>query len=75
VAWYNHPSALYSIVCHKGDTIAKVMVNSPPIVTFRRDLSGQRLVSWNALLQCSANVQLQDGSDVFSWNLHKMANS
>jgi hypothetical protein len=42
--------ALYSIVYHKGDTIAKVMKTSPPNVTFRRDLSGQRLVSWNALL-------------------------
>jgi hypothetical protein len=27
--------ALYSIVRHKGDTIAKVMENSPPSVTFR----------------------------------------
>jgi hypothetical protein len=39
---------LYSIVRHKGDTIAKVMESSPPNVTFRRALSGQRLVSWNA---------------------------
>jgi hypothetical protein len=30
--------ALYSIVCHKADTIAKVMEISPPNVTFRRDL-------------------------------------
>jgi hypothetical protein len=36
--------ALYSIIRHKGDTIAKVMGNSPPSVTFRRDLSGRRLV-------------------------------
>jgi hypothetical protein len=43
---------LYSIMHHKGDTIAKVMETSPPNVTFRRDLSDQRLVSWNALLQC-----------------------
>jgi hypothetical protein len=41
---------LDSIVRHKGDTIAKVMETSPPNVAFRRDLSGQRLVSWNALL-------------------------
>jgi hypothetical protein len=57
--------ALYSIVRHKGDTIAKVMENSPPSVAFRRDLSGQRLVAWNALLQRLANVQLQDGHDEF----------
>jgi hypothetical protein len=42
--------ALYNIVLHKGETIAKVMEVSPPNVMFRRDLSGQRLVSWNALL-------------------------
>jgi hypothetical protein len=37
--------ALYSIVRHKGDTIAKVLETSPPTVAFRRDLSGQRLVA------------------------------
>jgi hypothetical protein len=44
--------ALYNIIHHKGDTIAKVMASSPPDVTFRRDLSGLRLVDWQALLQC-----------------------
>jgi hypothetical protein len=57
--------ALYSIVRHKGDTITKVMENSPPSVAFRRDLSGQRLVALNALLQRLENVQLQDGHDEF----------
>jgi hypothetical protein len=63
--------ALYSIICHKGDTIAKVLVISPPDVTFRRDLSGQHLLDWNALLQCLASVHLQDGHDVFRWSLHE----
>jgi hypothetical protein len=63
--------ALYSTVCHKGDTIAKVMKTSPPNVTFRRDLSGQRLVSWNALLQHLANIQVQSEHDEFRWNLHE----
>jgi hypothetical protein len=40
-------------------------------VAFRRDLSGQRLVVWNALLQCLANIQLQNGHDEFRWNLHE----
>jgi hypothetical protein len=57
-------------VHHKGDTIAKVLETSPPAVTFRRDLSGQRLVAWNALLQRLADVQLLDGHDEFRWNLH-----
>jgi hypothetical protein len=63
--------ALYSIVRHKGDIIAKVMEASPPNVAFRRDLSGQRLVSWHALLQRLANVQLQPGHDEFRWNVHE----
>jgi hypothetical protein len=58
-------------VRHKGDTIAKVMENSPPSVMFRRNLSGQILVAWNALLQCLANIQLEDGHDEFRWNLHE----
>jgi hypothetical protein len=33
--------ALYSIVRHKGDTITKVIENSPPSVAFRRDFSRQ----------------------------------
>jgi hypothetical protein len=47
------------------------METSPPNMTFRRDLSGQRLVAWNALLQRLASIQLQDGHDEFSWNLHE----
>jgi hypothetical protein len=49
----------------KSDNIAAVMESSPPNVTFIRDLSGSRLVSWNFLFQHLANVQLQDGSDEF----------
>jgi hypothetical protein len=63
--------ALYSIVRHKGDTIAKVMEESPPSVTFRRDLSGHRLVSWNALVQRLADIHLQAGHDEFRRNLHE----
>jgi AMMECR1 domain-containing protein len=47
------------------------MESSPPNVSFRRDLSGQRLVSWNALLQRLANIQLQFRHDEFRWNLHE----
>jgi hypothetical protein len=47
------------------------METLPPNVTFRRDLSGQRLVSWNTLLQRLANIQLQNGPDEFRWNLHE----
>jgi hypothetical protein len=59
----NHPLseqylALYSIVCRKSDTIALLMVTSPPDVTFRHDLIGPWLMAWNALLQCLDSIQL-----------------
>jgi hypothetical protein len=47
------------------------MATSPPDVTFMRDLIGQRLVAWNALLQRLATVQLSSGPDEFRWNLLK----
>jgi hypothetical protein len=58
-------------VRHKGDTITKVMETSPPNVEFRRDLSGQRIVSWNALIQRLANIQLQTRNNEFRWNLYE----
>jgi hypothetical protein len=47
------------------------MATSPPDVTFRRDLVGQRLAAWNALLQCLASIKLSTAPDEFRWNLHK----
>ena len=61
--------ALYNIVRHKGDTIAKVMQSTPPNVTFRRNLIGPRLAAWNTLLGRLASVQLSQGPDEFRWNL------
>jgi hypothetical protein len=40
-------------------------------VTFRRDLSDQRLISWNTLLLRLANIHLQTSHDEFRWNLHE----
>ena len=55
---------------HKGESIAKVMSSTPPIVTFRRDLLGPRLASWNALLQRLSTVHLSQEPGEFRWNLH-----
>jgi hypothetical protein len=44
----NQYHMLYNIVHHRSDTVATVIETSPPNVTFRRDLSGQRCVYWNA---------------------------
>jgi hypothetical protein len=49
----------------------KVMETSSPAVAFRRDLSDQRLIAWNALLQRLTNIQLQNDHDKFCWNLHE----
>jgi hypothetical protein len=61
--------ALYNIVRHKGDTIAKVLENFPPNVEFRRSLIGPRQASWQNLLQRLEFVQLTQRPDVFHWNL------
>jgi hypothetical protein len=62
---------LYAIIHHKGDIIAHVLESNPPNVMFRRNLYGSRLVSWEALLQRLANVNLTDGRDEFHWNLYE----
>jgi hypothetical protein len=41
------------------------LVTNPPNVTFRRNLYGPRLVSWENLLQHLVSVQLTDGKDEF----------
>jgi hypothetical protein len=61
--------ALYSIVHYKSDTIAKVMATSPPAVSFRWDLLGNRLTTWNTLQQCLESIQLSPGPDESRWNL------
>jgi hypothetical protein len=62
--------ALYSIVRFKSDTIAKVMATSPPAVSFRRVLLGNRLADWTTLQQRLESIQLSPGPDEFRWNLH-----
>jgi hypothetical protein len=57
--------AVYNIVRYKSDTVAKVMATSPPDVTFMRDLIGQRLVAWNALLQRLATIHLLPETNEF----------
>jgi hypothetical protein len=63
--------ALYRIIRHKDVTLQSVMVTSPPTMTFRRDVVGPRLTSWNELLQRLAPIQLVQGKDIFRWELTK----
>ena len=62
--------ALYNIVRHKSDTLAKVMQSSPSIMTFRPYLVGPRLEAWNVLIGRLAMIHLSPG-DIFRWTLHK----
>jgi hypothetical protein len=39
-------------------------------MTFRRDLTGSRLVAWNSLLHRLEAIHLSPGPDEFRWNLH-----
>ena len=61
--------ALYRIVRDKNDTLAHVLSSSPPNVSFRRDLIGLRLASWQHLISHLDSVNLTQGRDVFRWNL------
>ena len=63
--------ALYGIVQgrHKSDTLAQVLVDIQPTVTFRIDLVGSRLASWYELLLWLATINLTQGTDEFRWNL------
>lgn len=61
--------ALYCIVHDKSDTLAHVLNSFPPNVSFRRDLIGPCLVSWQHLLSRLDLINLTQGQDVFRWNL------
>ena len=58
--------ALYNILRHKIDTLAKVMESFPPNVSFRRSLLGPRQESWIALLQRLASIQAVAGTRYIS---------
>ena len=47
------------------------MGSSPPNVSFRRDLVGTRLASWQALQERLAEIHLSTDRDQFRWNLLK----
>lgn len=60
---------LYNIVKNKQDTVAEVLQTFPPKISFRRDLIGQNLVAWDAVLSQTANIVLTHEQDEFRWNL------
>ena len=48
-----------------------VLSTSPPNVSFRRDVIGPHLVSWHALQERLAAIQLVEGRDEFRWSLQE----
>jgi hypothetical protein len=75
IAWSKNNVRLYITLCATRVTLSKVMESNPPILTFRRDLIGPRLIAWNELLHRLAVVQLSHGSDEFHWTLTENGNS
>jgi hypothetical protein len=55
--------ALYNIVHHNNDTIAKVLKSSPANVTFTKDVVAPKLASWNILMHRLTSVKLTQGAD------------
>ncbi|WVZ91839.1 hypothetical protein U9M48_037962 [Paspalum notatum var. saurae] len=60
---------LYNIARPKNITISEVLCSSPPNLSWRRDIVGPKLVAWNLLLSCIANITLVQEPDSFHWNL------
>jgi len=72
----NHPlktqyPTLYNIARRKQAKVAEVLSTAPLNVSFRRALVGNKLTEWNSLVTRVANINLQQGQDVFVWRLHK----
>ena len=60
---------LYNIVRKKHDTVADVLSIQIPNISWRRDLIGNKLISWNNLLSRLEGIELRQERDEFRWNL------
>jgi hypothetical protein len=61
---------LYRIVRKKHVTVAKVLNTVPVNVSFRRALTGDKLIAWFDLVSKVATVILSEEKDIFWWDLH-----
>ena len=62
---------LYNIVRRKNDTVAKVLANENPALSFRRYLNGPNMHAWQSLNNRLSNIILTDETDCFKWDLHQ----
>ena len=62
-------SNLLNIVRRKYATVAEVLSLNPLNVSFRRVLVGDKLTEWYNLVASLLHINLNEGMDLFIWNL------
>ena len=60
---------VYNIVRKKQDTVADVLSTQVPNLSWRRDLTGNKLMMCNNLISCLSTIDLSQERDGFKWNL------
>ena len=64
-------SYLYLVAYNRSDTVATVLNNVHPNLSFRRALVGQKLVEYQDLVAKISQVNLSNERDLVSWKLHR----
>ncbi|WVZ84990.1 hypothetical protein U9M48_031955 [Paspalum notatum var. saurae] len=62
---------LFNIARKKHAFVAEVLSSSPLNISFRKVLVGNKLYEWHSLVASLAHVNLEDGTNIFIWGLHK----
>jgi hypothetical protein len=65
---YQYPN-LYAIVNYKNVTMANAIKEDGLNISFRRNLVGDRWLSWLDLVERLMDIHLTDERDTFTWNL------
>jgi hypothetical protein len=60
---------LYTIVNHKNVTVANTFKENGLNISFRRNLAGDKWLSWLDLVERLMDIHLTDEKDTFSWSL------
>lgn len=60
----NRYSSLYNIACHRHITVKKVMIASPPHISFRHAIAQDNLERWYGLLAKISFVSLSQERDI-----------
>ena len=58
---------VYNIVRKKQDTVADVLSTQVPNLSWRRDLTGNKLMMCNNLISCLSTIDLSQEKDDFKW--------